>query len=139
VSKENVDIVRAAFQAFLATGDFPEEHFGDDFVWDMSTFRGWPEQQAYEGVEGARTFLAEWLSAFDDWSMSPESFHDAGDEVVVVLRQQGTSRSAGLRVDMTFAQVITLRDGLYARMRMYSDPAEAFAAARLSAPPADLP
>jgi hypothetical protein len=37
---ENVDLVRRAFVHFLATGEALEHLFADDFVWDMSTFRG---------------------------------------------------------------------------------------------------
>jgi ketosteroid isomerase-like protein len=112
----------------------PEAQMADDFVWDMSTFKGWPEAQTYEGVEGAREFMDSWLSAFDDWSMEVKSVHDAGDDVLVVLRQTGRSKSTGLPVDMTFAQVFTTRDGMQTRMRMYADPADAFAAVGLPAP-----
>jgi hypothetical protein len=35
-------------------------------------------------------------------------------------------------VDMTFAQVLTIRHGKQVRMEMYADPSEAFEAVRLS-------
>jgi ketosteroid isomerase-like protein len=55
-----------------------------------------------------------------------EELTDAGpDQVLAVLHQQGASKSTGLAVDMHFAQLWTMRDGKYLRMRMYSDPDEA--------------
>ena len=132
MSRENVEIVRRGFDYFRRTRDFREDGIAPEFVWDMSTFRGWPEQQTYEGLEGAREFMRRWLDAWEDWQLDLEELHDAGDEVVVVLRQTGRSKSTGLEVDMTFAQVFTMEGGRQTRMRMYADPADALEAAGLS-------
>jgi ketosteroid isomerase-like protein len=132
VSQENVEIVRQGYANFVATGDFDPELIATDFVWDMSTFRGWPEQQTYEGIEGARQFMADWLATWDDWSLDVKEIRDAGERVVVVVRQTGRSKTTGLPVDMSFAQVFTLRDGVQTRMQMYADPAEALEATGLA-------
>ena len=97
----------------------------------MSNFHGWPEQQVYEGAEGARTFLAAWTAVWDEWALEIDAVHDAGDKVVVRLRQRGRSKAAGMPVEMSFAQVWTLCDGKGARMDMYSDPDEALEAVGL--------
>jgi ketosteroid isomerase-like protein len=131
MSQENVEIVRAAYERYAATGDLAQD-YAADFVWDVSNLH-WPGQQVYEGADGARTFLREWTDAWEDWELEPDSFHDAGDRVVVLLRQRARSKSTGMPVEMSFAQVWTFRDGKRARMEMYSDPAEALAAAGLSA------
>jgi ketosteroid isomerase-like protein len=131
MSQENVEIVRNAYARFAATGDLSDEVSTPDFVWDMSNFEGWPEQQVYEGVEGARAFLREWTDAWEDWELEVDALHDAGDRVVAVMRQHGRSKAAGMPVDMSFAQVWTIRDGKEARMDMYSDPAEALEAVGL--------
>ena len=135
MSKENVEIVRHRYERFAASGwtaDFSTETTAPDFVWDMSKFRGWPEQQTYEGVEGAGAFLRDWLEAWDDWALEVEALHDAGDKVVAIMRQRGRSKTSGLTVDMAFGQVWTIRDGKSARMEMYATPAEALEAAGLS-------
>jgi hypothetical protein len=49
MSQENVEIVRRGWEHFLATGEQPQEIIAPDFIWDMSRFRGWPEQQSYGG------------------------------------------------------------------------------------------
>jgi ketosteroid isomerase-like protein len=133
VSQENVDIVMRGYEHFTATGEPLEEISAPDFVWDMSTFAGWPEQQLYQGPDGARAFLRDWLGAFDDWQLELESVHDAGDKVVLILRQRGRAKTTGMPLDMHFAQVFTVRDGLSSRMQMYSDPVEALAAVGLPA------
>jgi ketosteroid isomerase-like protein len=132
MSRENVEISQRGYAHFVATGDFLEEIIASDFVWDMSHFRGWPEQPTYEGIEGARTFMRDWLEAWDDWEVEVEAFHAAGDKVVGIVHQHGRSKTTGLPVDMVFGQVWTIRNGKQARMEMYADPAEALEAAGLN-------
>ncbi len=132
MSQENVEIVRRRYEYLAATGDYLSETHAPDFVWDMSKFRGWPEQQTYDGVEGARVFLRDWLEAWDDWEVEVEALHDAGDKVVAIVRQRGRSKTTGLHVEMSFGQVFSIRDGKLARMEMYADPVEALEAAGLS-------
>ena len=133
MSEENVEIVAQGYAQFSATGDLVEERTHPDFVWDMSTFSGWPERKTYEGTDGAREFLATWTEPWDDWEVELEELVDAGaDQVLAVLRQHGSSKTTGLEVDMHFAQLWTMRDGQYIRMQMYADPAEARRAAGLS-------
>jgi ketosteroid isomerase-like protein len=131
MSQANVEVIRRGYEHFRACGEMDEEITAHDFVWDMSTFRGWPEQPTYEGVEGARAFLRDWTEAWDDWKLELVELHDAGERVVAVMRQQGRAKATGLNVDMTFAQVWTVRDGMQARMEMYADPVEAFEATGL--------
>ena len=77
-------------------------------------------------------FLEDWTGAWDDWKLELDALHDAGDRVVALVRQHGRSKTAGLPVEMSFAQVWTLRGGKQTRMDMYSDRAEALEAAGLS-------
>ena len=129
---ENVEIVRDGYERFRATGRFVAELAAPEFAWDMSHFHGWPEDQVYEGVEGAEEFLREWGAAWDDWQLDVEALHDAGEKVVALLRQHGRSRTSGMTVDMSFAQIWTIRDGKQTRMDMYSSQAEALEAVGLA-------
>ena len=125
MSAENVEIIREGYARFIATGEPLGDLMSPDFVWDMSTFRGWPERKTYEGIEGTREFLEDWVSAWEDWRLELKDLIDAGDQVVAIVHQSGRSKATGLPVDMTFAQVWTLEDGKQTRMRMYADPDEA--------------
>ena len=132
MSAENVEIVRLGYDEFLATGELVERITAPEFVWDMSTFQGWPERQTYEGPEGTREFLTEWVGAWEDWRLEVRELIDAGDDVVAILHQSGRSKTTGLEVDMDFAQVWTIKDGKQTRMRMYADPDEALREVGLS-------
>jgi ketosteroid isomerase-like protein len=131
MSAENVEIVRRGYDEFLATGEPVERIMAPEFVWDMSTFRDWPERKEYEGPEGTREFLADWVSAWEDWVLEVVELIDAGDDVVAIVHQSGRSKATGLEVDMDFAQVWTVEDGKQTRMRMFADPDEALSAVGL--------
>jgi hypothetical protein len=66
MSQANVEVIRRGYEHFRASGEMDEEITADNFVWDMSKFRGWPEQQRYEGVEGAITITRSpgWIDSF---------------------------------------------------------------------------
>lgn len=68
MSAENVEAIRRAYEEFAATGEL-SGNVSADFVWDMSTFRNWPERQTYEGADGAREFLTDWTGAWEDWKL----------------------------------------------------------------------
>ena len=126
-----MELVRRAYGHTQATGRVYAEGFAPEFVWDMSQYEGWPEQQRYEGVDGAQRFVDDWTGAWDDWEIEIEEIYDVGDEVVVVVHQRGRARTTGMALDMAFAQTWTIRDGRLTRMDMYSDPSEAIKAAGL--------
>jgi ketosteroid isomerase-like protein len=130
MSQENVEILARGYARFATSRELDEETTHPDFVWDMSTFSGWPERQFYEGTAGASEFLDSWTEPWDNWELELEELVDAGgDHVLAVLRQHGTSKTTGLEVDMRFAQLWTVQDGKIIRMRMYADPDEARQAA----------
>ena len=132
MSQENVDIVREGFKRFLVTGEFVADLATGDFVWDMSNFHGWPEQQEYDGAEGVAAFLSTWVEAWDDWELEMEAVLDGGDRVVAPMHQRGRSKEAGMPVEMSFAQVYTMHDGKQSRIELYSDRDEALASAGLA-------
>ena len=132
MTRQNLESLERGYDHYIDTGDFLEEQVHPDFVWDMSTFRGWPEQQTYPGVEGAREFMRGWRDAWEDWELEVEELRDAGECVVAVMRQRGRSKATGLSTDMHFAMVWTFREGKQVRMRMYASPGEAFEAVGLS-------
>jgi ketosteroid isomerase-like protein len=133
MSAANVEIVRRGYEHFIATGELLDERFDPEFVWDMSTFRAWPERQTYEGIGGAKEFLSAWVGAWEDWALDVEELHPAGDQVVAVVRQRGRAKATGVPVDMHFGQVWTIRAGKQVRMEMYTTPEEALRAAGLGA------
>lgn len=94
MSQENVEIVKRGLEVFIATGQFSDQTAAD-FIWDVSTFRGWPDQPVFHGFDGFSEFLSAWIDPYDDWSVDLEQVLDAGgDQVVADLRQQGRLRGS---------------------------------------------
>jgi len=129
MSQENVDRLRAAYDYTARTGEMQRELLHREFVWDMTTFRDAILPGTYVGVDGANRFLAEWLESFEYWPIDLEEIFDFGERVVAVARQRGQTRQGTPEVEMRFAMLWTLRDGLAVRMEMYANPNEAFEAA----------
>ncbi len=115
----------------MAGGELPAESFESDYVWDMSNFRGWLERPRYEGIEGAREFLDDWVGIWDDWEATIEEIHDLGDRVVVIASQRGSAEAAVVPLEMRYGQVWTFRGERLLRTETFADPAEAMAAAGL--------
>ena len=110
------------------------EYFRPDLVWDTTTLAsaGGLNLGTWIGVDDANRWLAEWTEGFENWSIDIEEVVDAGDQVVTLARQHAKARHGGPEVEMRLAQVWTFRDGLIARMEMYSDRAEALEAVGLA-------
>jgi ketosteroid isomerase-like protein len=134
MSQENVDRLRHGYQHVSRTGELLAEMCDPDLVWDTTTFA--PSGLVLKkcvGVDEANRWLAQWTEAFEDWSIEVEETFEAGDRVVVFVRQHATAKHGGPKVEMRFAQVWTFRNGLLTRMEMYADRDEALEAAGLSA------
>lgn len=63
----------------------------------------------------------------DDWeefTVHPGSFHDAGDVVVVEARYTGEHKATGKSLDAQVCHVWTLKDGRIAKFQQYVDTAK---------------
>jgi ketosteroid isomerase-like protein len=88
-----------------------------------------PDASVYHGHDGARAAFRVTIEMFDEVKMEPEEFFAEGDDLVVVLRLRGLGKESGVPVEERLAHHWQLRDGLAARLQVYSDPADALAAA----------
>jgi ketosteroid isomerase-like protein len=134
MSRENVEVVAANFREFKATRQ-PTPFVAPDWVWDMRTFRGWPENQEYRGSDEFMEFFARWIEPYDEWDFEVEDLVDAGDDrVVAVIRQRGRVRGAGSWVELHYGTVCTLADNLIQRMQIFMSAEEALEAVGLPGP-----
>jgi ketosteroid isomerase-like protein len=133
MSEENFEIVRAAAAA-ANRGDLDAwlEYWTDDL--DFRAAGGAPDDHGpINGKEALRAFAQDWLDTFDDMKGEPVELIDAGDDkVIAVIRIRGRAKLSGVEIDMTYAELDTLRDGKIARARQYLTRAEALEAAGLS-------
>src|SRR5512134_3089972 len=137
MSQENVEVVRALYEAFARRdGESPFSVYDPDIEWDMSRsaipLPG--EEPVYHGHEGVRPYARSWMEAWGFIYAPLERLVDAGDQVVALLgRIIARGKLSGVEVDMPpWAQVWTLRDGKVVRMRIYPEHADALEAAGLS-------
>jgi ketosteroid isomerase-like protein len=139
MSKENVEIVRSAYEGFLAGmehgdpgGAFDAGVFAEDFEW-IPDPEFTVEGEVFVGREGFIAFVRMWTEQFEDWSFEVERVIDAGDDRVVALtHQSGTGAESGVPVELDLGQVWELRGGRLARTRNYLTHAKALEAVGLS-------
>jgi ketosteroid isomerase-like protein len=119
MSQENVEVVEGFLEKFVVTLQFSDA-IATDVVWDMSTFRGWPDQPEFHGFEGFSEFLSAWREPYDDWSMAVEQVLDAdGDQVVAILVQRGRLRGSDSDVGQRYGVVYTVENGQIRRGQVY--------------------
>jgi ketosteroid isomerase-like protein len=132
MSRQNVEVVAESLREFSATHRPSERFTAPDFVWDMGTFRGWPDVAEYRGVDEFMGFFAQWTEPYEAWDVDVEDLVDADDDrVVAILHQRGRLKGAESWVDLRYGIVYTLADGLIRRMQVFAEPEEALEAAGL--------
>ena len=130
MSQENVEVVRAMFEAYSA-GDmdaFRELHDPDII---MRPPKGMPEPGPFVGREAVMRQFEQLRETFDATSVRPISdFIDAGDRVVVRVAYHAEGHGPEMNFEMT--QVITVRNGKILYREYFLDHAEALEAVGLS-------
>ena len=133
MSQENVEIVRRGMEAFN------ENDFEGWFAITSTEIKLYPRPDepgvlpVYEGWDGVMEYMVNWYSQWDDYEGEPVEFLDAGDQVLVVLRERGRMQQ-GLEIEQEFSHSFTLRNGQLVEWRMYDSHEQALAAVGLSEP-----
>ena len=110
------------------------EAFGDliapDF--ELEEAADLPDPEAYTGREAFIANMAKLEESFEELWMEPSEIVDLGEKVIVVVSMSGRGQGSSVPVEMTFAQLWSLRGGKAVSLRDYATRAEALAAAGLS-------
>jgi ketosteroid isomerase-like protein len=133
MSRENVERLRVAFEAFLAgKSEFGAEFLDPEIEWDGSEVPVPDITGFVRGKEGVRQFWREWLAAWETVQFEYELV-DAGDRVVALIDQRMVGRSTGIEVPFgKYAQVYTFKDGMLVHWKAYLSQSEALEAVGLS-------
>jgi ketosteroid isomerase-like protein len=91
-----------------------------------------PESGEYRGYDGLRQFTMNQAEAFEQMSVQPAEFVDAGDRVVVPVRFGGKARHTGIETTFSVVHVWTIRDGKVSGLDMYQSREDALQAVGLS-------
>jgi ketosteroid isomerase-like protein len=128
MSQENVEIVRGGFDAFQE-GNL--SRMLDLMADDLVTYRADPDGATYHGREGFLDATADWTEDFSEWLVIPEDYIDAGDRVLVRVRQMARGEASGIPVEGEFWFVFELREKRIVKLSFYLRRAEALEAAGL--------
>ena len=136
MSQENVDIVRTLAEGFQhRQHERAFEFYDPEIEWDASALAdAYPDiAGVYHGHEGVRTYWRNWLSAWGDLQFEIQDVVDAGDEVVLLIRNQRQwGRHSGLETKFVpYGMVFTFRGGKVVRWRNFPDQPSALEAAGL--------
>jgi ketosteroid isomerase-like protein len=126
-TSRNVEIVRGLYDAFARRdNESPFEVFDPEIEWDASG-TGFPGfNELLHGHEGVRKYWRQWLDAWEAIEFTVENVFDAGDRVVVFVRQRNKGKLSGIWVDQEpYAQIWTLGNGKVVRMQIRWDRDEA--------------
>jgi ketosteroid isomerase-like protein len=134
IGATNVEVVRRVMDA---------EHRRDtatifalydvDIEWDASRVGG-PEvghPGTLRGHDGVRSWLRSWYEGFGNVSYETEELIDAGEHVVLVVRQRGRGRASGADVSLRLYGAWTVRDRKVVRVVWFLDRIEALKAVGL--------
>ena len=124
MSQENVEIVRAGFEA-LNTGGIEAVlplYASDVEWWDREDD---PGASVHRGHDGVRGMMSELTASISGLRVTPQDFVDAGDYVVVPVRVAGRGRASGAAFEEDEVHVFRLRDGKIVELREYRNNDEA--------------
>jgi ketosteroid isomerase-like protein len=132
MSQENVEVVRAASEAFEAGAlESALEALDPEIEWH-ATVGGIDEGRIYRGREEVVQAFADYFAVWERMEMRAEDYIDAGgDEVVVFHHEVAKGRESGVVVESDTGTVQTVRNGKIVRVRSYMDRTAALEAAGL--------
>jgi ketosteroid isomerase-like protein len=142
MSQKNVEVVRALLPSpdtdvlsiFRDDGIFEAATaaltplFDPDLV-SVAVWRG--AGTTYTGVDGFREMWLDWLEPWARYRVQVEDVIDAGDRVVVLVRDRAGRADMDAEVELISGSVWTIRDGRVSRVEFYGSRREALHAAGL--------
>ncbi|MDQ3728400.1 MAG: nuclear transport factor 2 family protein [Actinomycetota bacterium] len=143
MSQENVELVKALYpppsadiaalfrdeRGFEAMREGLSALLTDDFE-SVAVVLG--QTRRYAGLVGLRQNWIDWLEPWATYRTTIDELIDAGERVVLLLRDYGRREGTDKEVEIIAASVCTVREGKLARWEDYPDRAAALEAAGLS-------
>ena len=130
MSRENVEVVQAAFDAYSrADLDRLLEVTSPEIVVNQPQEQ--PDLQTYEGHDGLMRALAEWVGEWDGYQVEVLRVIDADPHVMAKVRQRGRGKASGVEIESTMSWVFTMEGSKIVRWRMFLSEQEALEAVGL--------
>jgi ketosteroid isomerase-like protein len=134
VSAENVELVRAAWEAWDNDNlDAYAAYWHPEIDW--RAIEGAPDDAGpIHGPDALRAYYQDWIDTFDDLDNEMVEMIDAGgDSVVTVQRGTGVAKGSGVPTEIVYGVVYTVHDGQIVSGREYATREQALEAAGLPA------
>ena len=143
MSQENVELIKALYpephadiaelfrddDAFAQLREVLGPLLTDDF--ESVMHGGVIQNRTHAGLEGFRRNWLDWLEPWETYRSTIDELIDAGDDVVLLLRDYGRRKGTDREVEVIGASVATFREGKLARWVDYADRVEALEAVGL--------
>ena len=129
MSQENVEIVRAAYEAFNR-GDWDTAFRDAHPDFEFSIERG-PNAGAHRGREAVQGILQDQSSAFDLWIVEPEEFFESGDQLVAFVKFRLRPKGSSAEFEIRIGHLWTIRNGEAISVQGFPKREEALEAAGL--------
>jgi ketosteroid isomerase-like protein len=124
-----VELTRRAYETFSRRDrdlDVVMRDYDDDSVFDMSS----AGLGSFQGVAAIRSFLEDWIGAYEEYEVEPEQVLDLGSGVVLAVARQKARLAHGTgSIQMHHGNVFVWEEGVIALLTHYNDPDQARAAA----------
>jgi ketosteroid isomerase-like protein len=138
MSRENVEIVRRAYEAFNRWGVRPWGERNPEIPpllhpeVEFHTYASVPEPGVYRGRDAVIEYHERVFGQFESIRIELDELLSADDGVVIISRQHTVPKGSEAEIVQPVVEVWTIRDDLLAERRAYPTRAEALEAAGLS-------
>jgi len=128
MSDQNVEAVRDVY-ARWSRGEFPASV---DLFDPQVTFvvrPEFPDAGTYRGLDRVAEYTRGFLEPWSRITIEAEHIADAGDSVLVAVRQRGVGSASGVVTELRYFQVWSFRGGKVVRLENFRERQEAVLAA----------
>ena len=117
----NVQVIRDLYDAFRS-GDLRKASALSDAQVRWEIAPGFPRGGTYVGLEAViKNFFGRVLQDFEQWRTVPETFLDAGDDVVTLGYYSCRAKATGKEMTSGFAHIWSVQESKVTRLRQYAD------------------
>jgi hypothetical protein len=120
----NVELARATIGNLSALFDL----FDDDIIWDDRDTVLVGHTGVHRGKQAVMDLISGWVGAWADYRFEVDEVIEAGDSVVLVVRETGRGRASGAPMEHRYCQVWTFRNQRIVRGGTYGTKAKALKA-----------
>jgi ketosteroid isomerase-like protein len=128
MSRDNVEAVRVVYERW-SRGDFRASLDVLDPDATLVLRPEFPDAGSYRGLDRIEEYTRGFLEPWTQITIEPEEMIDAGDSVVVAVRQRGRGKGSGVVTDFRYFQVWSFRGAKVVRLENVRERAEALQAA----------